>query len=66
MPRDNVFDRFRKNLARAAETAGTAPDAVVDAALFDARLSATPPSTSRTVPAGSRRSPAFRKDRAPA
>lgn len=37
MPRDNVFVRFRKNLARAADAKGVAPDAVVDAMLADAR-----------------------------
>jgi hypothetical protein len=42
MPRDNVFDRFRKNLARAAEAAGTTPDRIVDAALFDERPAAKP------------------------
>lgn len=66
MPRDNVFDRFRKNLARAAEKGGTSPDAVVDGILFAKGANATRPATSRRVPAATRRIPASRKAPAPA
>lgn len=65
MPRDNVFVRFRKRLALAAEKTGTSQDRIVDGILFDDRVNATTPATSRTVPAASRKTPAFRKDRVP-
>lgn len=65
MPRDNVFVRFEKRLARAAEKMGAPQDRVVDGILFETGASATKPPTSRTVPAASRKRQAFRKDRVP-
>jgi hypothetical protein len=65
MKRENAYSRFRRGLAQSAEKAGVTPDRVVDGVLFAKRVNATTPATSRTVRAGSRRSPASRTKPAP-
>lgn len=64
MPPDNVFDRFRKNLARAADETGVSQDRIVDGVLFETGVSAKKPATSRTAPAESHKCLAVRKARA--